>query len=62
MSELERELTRIRGMVRRTPGGIEKQRLELLGAQLERIGEPPSPWADKMEALKAQLRLVEGGA
>lgn len=35
--DLENLLTTVRGMVRRTPEGVQKQRLELLAAQIENV-------------------------
>lgn len=43
-------LTKVRGMVRRTPEGIQKQRLELLAAQLER-GVPAAMVARQLEVM-----------
>lgn len=45
-------LTRIRGMVRRLPEGIEKQRLELLAAQLEN-GAPAAMIRRQLEVMAA---------
>lgn len=47
-------LTRIRGMVRRLPEGIEKQRLELLAAQLEN-GAPAAMIQRQLEIMAAGL-------
>lgn len=45
-------LTQIRGKIRRTPEGVEKQRLELLAAQIEN-GAPPAFIQRQVEILAA---------